>query len=81
MTATKQCSRCGIPKPLDAFHRDTRQPDGYRAECKECRNARVRVQQREYQRQPGAKERRREYMREYMRGYMRRVRAAAKRED
>lgn len=32
------CKGCGEPKPFDQFHRDKRNPDGYRAQCKPCRN-------------------------------------------
>jgi len=33
----KVCSRCGQEKPLSDFHKDSRGKDGYRAECKACK--------------------------------------------
>lgn len=39
----KRCSNCGLHKPLSDFHAYTgataRSKDGYRNECKKCRNA------------------------------------------
>ncbi len=39
----KRCSNCGLHKPLSEFHaytgRTARSKDGYRNECKKCRNA------------------------------------------
>lgn len=39
----KTCSKCGETKPVEEFHRyvgpNARSRDGYRAQCKECRNA------------------------------------------
>ena len=39
----KRCSSCGLHKPLSEFHTYTgataRSKDGYRSECKKCRNA------------------------------------------
>lgn len=32
----KICSRCGIPKPLDAFSKNVSKPDGHQTECREC---------------------------------------------
>lgn len=32
----KQCSRCGIVKPLNAFHRCNSKGDGHVTTCKEC---------------------------------------------
>lgn len=43
----KECSSCGIVKPLDAFHRQGNGPGGRRSACRECtekRNAELRVQ-------------------------------------
>ena len=37
--AIKVCSQCGEAKPLDAFHRRTRSPDGHQAHCKACGRA------------------------------------------
>jgi hypothetical protein len=40
----KRCSRCGLVKALDRFHRDqTRRPSGRTSRCAECRNAVRRV--------------------------------------
>lgn len=36
---SKSCNRCGLVKPLDAFHRDKRNRDGRQGQCKPCRNA------------------------------------------
>lgn len=36
---SKQCSRCGIDKPLTAYYRHSQQRSGYRPECKECQKA------------------------------------------
>ena len=36
---TKQCSRCGETKPLDAFTVDRQKKDGRRSDCKSCNNA------------------------------------------
>ena len=33
---SKTCTKCGVVKPLDDFHRDKRRPDGRRPDCKEC---------------------------------------------
>ena len=33
---SKTCTKCGVVKPLDDFHRDKRSPDGRRSDCKEC---------------------------------------------
>jgi len=38
----KNCSICGELKPVEAFHRDARSPDGHRSDCKSCVNARMR---------------------------------------
>ena len=42
MVVVKCCSGCGVVKSLDDFHRDRKSPDGHRANCKECVNARRR---------------------------------------
>jgi len=34
----KVCTKCGIPKPLGDFQRDTSKKIGYDQPCKECRN-------------------------------------------
>lgn len=33
----QRCSKCSDLKPLAAFHRDRRNANGFRSECKECR--------------------------------------------
>lgn len=33
----KKCSRCGIEKPYDAFHKDSSRKDGLCRYCKECK--------------------------------------------
>lgn len=33
----KICTKCGETKPLDAFHKHSRSPDGRKPCCKECR--------------------------------------------
>lgn len=33
----KKCSKCGIEKSFNCFHRDKNSKDGYRLWCKECR--------------------------------------------
>lgn len=35
-TTLKKCSRCPATKPLTAFNRDSRRPDGRRYECADC---------------------------------------------
>lgn len=35
----KVCARCMQTKPLDAFHRASKSPDGRQAWCKDCANA------------------------------------------
>lgn len=32
----KRCTRCGVIKPLDAFHRKTAARDGRQSRCREC---------------------------------------------
>lgn len=39
---TKTCQRCGETKPLDAFHRDARKPDGRHIYCRACRGSKRR---------------------------------------
>lgn len=35
----KQCSRCGLTKPLDQFSKDKNRSDGRGSHCRECRAA------------------------------------------
>jgi hypothetical protein len=37
----KKCSKCGVEKSLDGFHRDSRRSDGRHKHCKECVLTRV----------------------------------------
>lgn len=37
----KRCSRCGIKKELNDFHRDKYRLNGYNPQCKECRKTPV----------------------------------------
>lgn len=37
---TKKCSKCGIEKPLDNFHRNSYKKDGLQTYCKFCVNSR-----------------------------------------
>lgn len=76
MTATKTCTRCGIPKPIDRFHAAPNTRDGRHTACRECRNEREKVRSRDYYR--AHREEVRAQKREYMREYMRRRRAAAR---
>lgn len=49
MTNKKRCTTCGNQKPLTEFHKyvgdNCRSRDGYRAECKLCRNAKQKAYQ------------------------------------
>ena len=38
----KICTKCDEVKPLDEFHKDKRAKDGYRGDCKVCKNAQTR---------------------------------------
>lgn len=38
----KTCSKCGANKPLNAFNRDKKRPDGHDSKCKDCYNKRRR---------------------------------------
>lgn len=49
----KQCTKCGVSKPLDAFERHKKYKGGRRAQCTACR----REYQREYLQRPEVKER------------------------
>lgn len=41
---SRTCSKCGLDKELGRFSKDPKARDGYRAQCKDCRNQRVRQQ-------------------------------------
>lgn len=43
MDETKNCTRCGMDKPLDAFHRSKKTKSGRVANCIECRKAEYRA--------------------------------------
>lgn len=34
----KTCIKCNDPKPISEFYREKKSPDGYRADCKKCKN-------------------------------------------
>lgn len=36
MIATKQCSKCGVEKPVNEYYRQKGGKDGLRAACKKC---------------------------------------------
>ena len=38
---TKKCKVCGLEKSLDEFYRHPGSRDGYRCQCKSCRNEKV----------------------------------------
>ena len=40
--AVKTCSKCGLEKPLDGFHKNKARPDKVETYCKDCNNARLR---------------------------------------
>ena len=44
----KKCSKCGILKELDQFHRDKQTKDGHCFSCKECNNKQHRKHREEY---------------------------------
>jgi hypothetical protein len=41
--ATKICTRCKTPKPIDGFNRDRSRPDGHAYDCRSCAKDRVRA--------------------------------------
>lgn len=45
---TKYCSKCGQEKLLDKFHKDSRGVKGVRADCKDCRNLKVKKPKDQY---------------------------------
>lgn len=34
---TRSCTKCGVEKPLDAFHKNASYHDGYTRQCKACK--------------------------------------------
>jgi len=52
---TKKCSKCKKMKTLDMFHRASREKDGHRSICKECRK----------EQQESKSHKRKEYLKEY----------------
>lgn len=36
LNATRECTKCGVPKPLSDFHADGRFADGHKRSCKAC---------------------------------------------
>ena len=47
-TKTKICSKCGVGKPLDEFHKQKGGKDGKRGDCKDCFNETSRKYHREH---------------------------------
>lgn len=47
MATQKQCSQCRLLKPVDGFHRDRHQKDGYYSMCKTCKHAKTMATPRE----------------------------------
>ncbi len=39
MIPTKQCTKCGVVKPVEEFHVNKGRPDGRTPQCKACRSA------------------------------------------
>lgn len=56
----KTCTTCGLTKPFEAFHRDSKKADGYRAQCAACKNEKGRHK---YQTDPSERERQIEFSR------------------
>lgn len=74
MGIVKACTKCGITKPLDQFHRENRTKDGRRANCKQCVSAlgkQYREQNHEHiiERQRQWREQNRDYAIKYNREY------------
>jgi len=44
----KRCSKCGLEKPRDEFHKDKRNTDGLRSDCKVCRAAQQKAYHKSY---------------------------------
>ncbi|MBN2060726.1 MAG: hypothetical protein JW882_09960 [Deltaproteobacteria bacterium] len=42
MPETKVCKKCGLEKPIDAFHVNNALKDGHENRCKDCKNATAR---------------------------------------
>ncbi len=40
LSNTKRCTKCGLDKPLEAFHKQAQSKDGHRPNCKDCANER-----------------------------------------
>lgn len=57
----KKCSKCGVEKKLEMFHKDKRKKDGLRSQCKNC--------YKEYQKRPEVIKRCKDYQREYHKEY------------
>lgn len=51
----KTCARCNTQKPVEQFHRDSKNKDGLASSCKECRNGARRPQKRMHRRAPALK--------------------------
>lgn len=61
-TRVKTCTKCGEPKPLDAFAKDKQKRDGLTPRCKACRRA----DDRRYMSSEASKEKARERLRRHM---------------
>lgn len=55
--ATKVCSTCGEEKPISFFDKQTKSPDGFRAQCKDC----VAKKSHQYRSNPRIAEKQRKY--------------------
>lgn len=58
----KLCNKCGVEKPLDDFHNDTKRKGGKYPHCKECQNSYMRNR---YATNPDVKAKRIAYMETY----------------
>ena len=75
---SKACTKCGVVKPLDGFHRDKGKGDGRRSDCKECmreylrryrEDNRDKVLERDRRYREDSRDNRREYARRYHEEY------------
>jgi predicted GIY-YIG superfamily endonuclease len=73
---TKKCTKCGIEKEFDCFHKDSKRKDGHRSQCKSCiaeyyQNNKEKIveHQVKYNSRPEVKERKAKYDAEYYAKY------------
>jgi hypothetical protein len=71
---TKKCCCCSRTKPLNAFYKDPRKPDGRRERCKDCTSEAAT----EYRARPEVRERLRERGRAYYAAHLERERARSR---